>query len=465
MTTLAIEINDAGIIAVDASGILAESPGYALVERRGVVTGEAARRAGRQRPRHCHSRFWEELGSPTSGGRSGHVPAPANLVHAHLKSLWLPLADRAERVILAEPGAMDGRQLRLVLGIAADLGIPVQTVVDAAVIVARDMPFNRVAYIELQLSRAVIAVVHCAAGVWRRERVIVVPRAGVLPLQEHLLRGVAQAFVRSARYDPLSDAAAEQAVLDRLPEWLEMLRSRERAEIAIGAQTGPLGATLTRSEICQAIANVVARIETGLGDVARSKPLGCVLVGHRPGSAPGLKERLSETAGCEVRVLQRGAVALAALGLNVLPRESGAAVPYLTELPCGSSAKVPKVPATPSPVARRAGPSPSHLLYRGLAYPVGEQPLSVGRLDASVPDGPGIALRGDTIGVSRRHFRVYRGNAGVVLEDLSSFGTLVNGRRVEGEVVLQVGDRIRAGSAQQELQVIATVADDATQVG
>lgn len=462
MTTVSIELNDAGIIAADASGILAESPGYALVGRRGIVTGEQARRAGRQRPRHCHTRFWEELGGPAADGGSRHAPAPADLVHAHLKDLWLPLADCAERVVLAEPGAMDRRQLRLVLGVAAELAMPVQLMVDAAVVVARGLPPGRIAYIDLQLNRALIAVVHCAGQAWRRERVIVVPRAGVLPLQEHLLRGVAQAFVRAARYDPLSDVASEQAVLDRLPEWLDTLCSRERAEIVIGAQTGPLGATLTRSEIRQAIANVVARIEAGLGEVVRSKPVGRVLIGHRLGSVPGLKERLADTAGCEVQVLQRGAMALAALGLDIPTRESGAAVPYLTELPCVASAQV---PAAPAPAAQRAGPLPSHLLYRGLAYPLGEQPLSVGRGESSALDGPGIALRGDTAGVSRRHFRVCRVHAGVVLEDLSSFGTQVNGRRVEGATVLKVGDVIRAGGAQQELQVIATVADDATQVG
>ena len=41
--TLALEINDAGLLLADAGGVLLESPGYALLDRKRALTGEEAR--------------------------------------------------------------------------------------------------------------------------------------------------------------------------------------------------------------------------------------------------------------------------------------------------------------------------------------------------------------------------------------------------------------------------------------
>ncbi|MFQ6004275.1 MAG: FHA domain-containing protein, partial [Woeseia sp.] len=58
-------------------------------------------------------------------------------------------------------------------------------------------------------------------------------------------------------------------------------------------------------------------------------------------------------------------------------------------------------------------------------------------------------------GVSRRHCSVRSENGQCVLEDHSRYGTFLNGHRIDGSAVLQVGDSLRLGSPGHELQLIA----------
>ncbi len=63
-------------------------------------------------------------------------------------------------------------------------------------------------------------------------------------------------------------------------------------------------------------------------------------------------------------------------------------------------------------------------------------------------------------GLSRRHCSITRQGRSVVVEDHSSFGTFLNGRKVEGTVELETGDRLRLGSPGVEVQVIRVAGDD-----
>jgi pSer/pThr/pTyr-binding forkhead associated (FHA) protein len=77
-------------------------------------------------------------------------------------------------------------------------------------------------------------------------------------------------------------------------------------------------------------------------------------------------------------------------------------------------------------------------------------------LGTAPPEG-GRALRlaGETAGISRAHCRLFETGGAVVLEDLSSWGTYVNGERVAGRAVVEAGDRIRMGSPGIELLLVS----------
>jgi hypothetical protein len=100
---------------------------------------------------------------------------------------------------------------------------------------------------------------------------------------------------------------------------------------------------------------------------------------------------------------------------------------------------------------------PTHVVFRGRARAILAEPLAIGaalpagRRALEVPAGPGI---------SRLHCTLSHDADGTWLEDLSTYGTLVNGERVGGRTALRAGDRLRVGSPGVELELVRVVDDD-----
>ena len=59
-------------------------------------------------------------------------------------------------------------------------------------------------------------------------------------------------------------------------------------------------------------------------------------------------------------------------------------------------------------------------------------------------------------GVSRRHCSLQQVNGQCVVEDFSRYGTFLNGHRIDGSSVLQIGDSLRIGSPGYEFRLITT---------
>ena len=113
--------------------------------------------------------------------------------------------------------------------------------------------------------------------------------------------------------------------------------------------------------------------------------------------------------------------------------------------------------------ARSAAPgggTPTHLLLEHTAYALDEKPLSLGSQPA---DGERwVDLQRDMPGVSRRHCSLQLENGQCVVRDYSRYGTFLNGHRIDGSAILQVGDRLRIGTPGIELQLITTEGSDGT---
>jgi hypothetical protein len=148
------------------------------------------------------------------------------------------------------------------------------------------------------------------------------------------------------------------------------------------------------------------------------------------------------------------------------------ALPFVTRLPAGEVAPPtarPRMPSADQPLvppgrdeakpARRESP-PTHLLHAGRAWPIDNEPFLLG---TSIPEGRrGLNLTGATAGISRSHCRVYERDGRVVVEDSSSYGTWLNGDRIDGSALLAAGDRLRLGAPGIEIQLISVVRDDET---
>ena len=122
-------------------------------------------------------------------------------------------------------------------------------------------------------------------------------------------------------------------------------------------------------------------------------------------------------------------------------------------------------PAAPAdPATRAAGldldrePRPTHVVYRGIAYPVNGEGLLIGR--ARLDRRRAIVIEARTEGISRAHCELAVVDGELRIRDLSSFGTFVNERRIDGVEVLKAADVIRIGSPGAELTVVRVEGTD-----
>ena len=71
-----------------------------------------------------------------------------------------------------------------------------------------------------------------------------------------------------------------------------------------------------------------------------------------------------------------------------------------------------------------------------------------------------ILLEAETQGVSRAHCELSVVDGELRLRDLSSYGTFVNERRIEGDEILKPADIIRVGSPGAELVAVRVEESD-----
>jgi len=447
LSRLAIEIHDAGIAVVRDGRLVLESPGYALAEADGLLLGPEAEARAYLLPGQTYSRFWDELSTQPLSRPAPQARTPADLAYHHLAGIWEPVRANTSAVILCVPGTYNPPQLELLLGIAQELGIPVQSLVDTALTAARPVPGSKtLLHVDAHLHRIVVTRVTVDGGL-RRADVQVSRETGLVGLRNAWVKAIAMQFVRTTRFDPLHTADAEQSLHGQLPDLLATLRDAAAVEATVEHAGRRHTVSMSRETLTAAVANLYGRIAALTSGQAHG-PGTAILVTHRLAAFPGLMAILQMSAGQAPVALPAGASALGALTRadELLGASDGFVLTTMLPLDEPASQAPPVLP--PSMADR----PPTHLLYRGLAYPLGPEPFLLGR---ELEGGErGLQLPPDSPGVSRRHCSLLLRGTEVVVEDHSSYGTYVNQERVDGTRVLSVGDRLRLGSG-EELQVIA----------
>ena len=465
MSTIAIEISDAGIVAGQdaAKGSCGPpSPGFALVDDGALLTGAAALAMARLKPRQVDNRFWSELDTvPLPGPFRGKLTR-ADLAHAHLSEVWERSRAGVEAAILALPGTASESQLGLTLGIARACGVPVVGVVDAAVAsAAAGSPRGTLLHVDLQLHRAVVTEMLRGTEIVRRQARIG-DAAGLVALHDTWVKRIAEIFVRSTRFDPLHAAPTEQALYDRLPQLLQVLRDDETAHVEIDAGSKLHAIDLRREDLLDAVESLYEGIVQLVRQLKRSGEQATLLLSQRVHGLPGLAQRLGQIGDTALLPLSSGAAVVGALKAAPAIRSDDEALPFVTCLPLGQEAALEaevRPPTGKSAAARRReGARPTHLLHGEIAHPINRVALLLGV--APPADRRGIRLTGTTSGISRSHCSVRLDEERVVMLDHSSHGSFVNGQRVDGSVELVVGDRLRLGTPGIELRLIRVAEDD-----
>jgi hypothetical protein len=464
MNLLGLELCDAGILVaggepprllqVDEDSV--ESPGFALPERKSLVTGRAAERLARLSPRKTLNRFWDQL---STDPLEPALPAAANQAEvacAHLARIWEPVRHFGDALVIAVPGFFHRTQLGLMLGMAQELAIPLQGFVSLPVAAAGPGFEGLHLHVDVHLHRWEVSVLKVEGRLEFKEA-FTVSEKGLEGLHKLWVQAAAAEFVRMTRFDPLHSAETEQELYRRLPVALAALRQEQTATIAIPVGHSHYSIGLLPAMLLETARPVYDELLAVVQDARRRHAaLGTpavVQVSQRAARLPGICERLRQMPNTRVVELPVGAAALA---LPALWRELTAArradgASFFSSRPWSAG-----VPPPPSGSAL-SRPRPTHVLYRHMAYPITANPLTIGTAPA---EDRGIRIEGETGGIDSRHCTVHLQAGQAVLTDLSTTGTFLNERRIEGVEAVRVGDAIRLGKSAATIEAIACLDRD-----
>jgi hypothetical protein len=454
MRTLAIEINDAGLAVADETGVLAIEPGCAVVEHDRIVTGAEALAKARLNPRRASNRYWHALSTEPGSAGSEIENSAAEVAYAQLEGLWKRHGAKASAAVLVVPGHYRGEQLGLVLGLAQECGIEVRALVDtAAAASVRPFPGHQLLYADASLYRVAATLLEQGPADVAVRAEESLATTGLASLTEAFARRVAELFVRATRFDPLHRAESEQVLYDRLPGWLEQLREQPRIEAALPHHGEELKVAIERDALLGVAAGFYRSVVQLIAYHRQPGASVVIQLADRLATLPGLVAELARLDDSHVERLAPGHAAAAVLLRPDLVEAAGGQVKLLKRLAWRAPAAAVPVKSD-APAVRDAPPraAPTHVVYDGVAYPVGVRGLVVGR--EPVEGRRTIVVANQSSGVSRAHCEVIGRDGELTLTDLSRYGTFVNERKVAGETTLQRADVIRIGSPGAELQVV-----------
>lgn len=363
-----------------------------------------------------------------------------------------PLAE-GERVWIAAPARAQAHGLAALLGIARDLSLPVDGFIDCAAVTVAALGLERnTIVLELGLHHAAATAVDADAGRARRRRTVLAERGGLIELYQAWLDFIGTTMVKRTRFDPLHDAATEQRLFDDLPALAREAAAGGTTTVVVAKGAEHTEVTLTRDQFALAAQRVYREVAGLLHELRPAGAPVTIVMPRAVADLPGLRETVEQFAGCELVLVPDGfaGAATSLLDLPERPPEEDS-VRLLRRLPLSAPPEQ-AIPRESLGTQRSAGSVPSHAMFDGRAYSLGEAPLVVGR----APGTPrSIALPDGLAGVSRRHCTLGHDCGELVLLDHSTFGTFVNGERVAERVRVHAGDKVRLGEPGVELALIA----------
>lgn len=460
MNLLGLELSDTGILVAGGEpprllridDDATESPGFALPEKKALITGTAAEGRARLFPRQIMNRFWSQLSTDPLDRPLPAAGNPAEVACAHLARIWNQARHFGDAVVIAVPAFFQRTQMGLLLGMAQELAIPVRGFVSLPVAAVGPGPEGLYLHVDVHLHRFEVSALK-AEGRLEFQEAFTGDEKGLEGLYKLWAQAVAAEFVRTTRFDPFHSAETEQELYRRLPSLLASLQHEQATTLTIPVGRSHYSVSLTRGALLEPARPVydelLAAVHAARQRYAAPGAASAVQVSHRAVRLPGILERLRQMPDTRVVELPAGAAALAlpALWRELVDGRRAGGAAFFNSRPWGAAEGS---PATGRPASRRR---PTHLLYRNLAYPITANPLAIGT--APPAEGHGIHIESNTAGIDSRHCVIQLQGEQAVLTGLGSGGTFLNDRRLEGPAVVSVGDAIRLGTAAETIVAIA----------
>lgn len=438
MTPHLIEIQDRSICIRNAGDVVARSPGFVSIAGDKPVFGDAALEQARLNPRFSFNHFWSQLSLDSLPFKSKHFRHTADMAYSHLDSMTRPLGIE-HGAVLAVPSNYTRSQLGVLLGLIKQCAFEPVGLVDLALLQAAASNANDCIVIDLQLHQAVLSRFVRSGGHLIKDRVVPVPFAGLLALQDAWINMVCEEFVRQSRFDPRQNAEAEQYVANHLRRWMAQSASGLDMLAEINLKGSVHQAHLTHEQFELRVQPLFARINAELNELRH--PDSALHVATSQVGLPGLMRCIPALIALDDDLV--AANSLQHLGAIKRPGDN---LQFVTRLPLASTAAT---TGTASGVQSRI---PTHVVlqHRAIALPAGK--LTFGT--PAVAAGSARIVPVDTSLFSGA-ISLQRGARGVLLELQGTTSVLCNGKPAADGQTLLIGDRLQLGDTNGlELQMI-----------
>ncbi len=402
MTLAIFNINDAGVQVAVEGELIRTSPGYAVLDKNRLLTGEEASRNARLLPRWTNNRFWGQLTTSPMPNRTEQVRHHADLAFAHIENLWLPIRQDVSQVIFCVPGYYSAENLGLLLGMARECGLPVTGMVDQSLVAASNLPLAPIV-LHLDIHLHSITLTRLSnRGLLVRESIKTVLETGLATLWDRWADIIASQFVQTTRFDPMHEAATEQQLFDQLPAWINSLgpgrMSRFELELAGDKQSVAVSPDTLLAACTPLYPQIVQLIRQEIPQGATAS----LLVSHRFAGFPGIQDSLALINNLELVYLPEAKSVASAWEYRdeIAGAATNGDIAHILQLSVGERAghpaSQPGVPTRHStqPDSQQATP-PTHLLWQHQAIPIG-QSFKLGRdfsaRPTQTPDQPACIL-------------------------------------------------------------------------
>jgi hypothetical protein len=464
MRVLGLEISDAGVMVAEppsghllkVDGESLESPGIALSEKEKLLIGEGAEAKMHESPRFACDTFWDLLDTKPLSQPGYKGLTHADLAYGHLKEIWRAVKAYGDELIVAVPSFFMEEQIGLILGMSAELSMPVRGFVTLALASAsKPADEDLVFHLDITLHRAVITLLQPGERLSQRETVSLQSK-GMVALVSEWKKSIAKEFVQKTRFDPLYTAASEQELHGRLPGLLALLLRNESARFEMKSGLHRHALTLGKDlflEKSRLVFSAMAEaVESLRKKTASPDATAALLVTHRIARIPGWQESLGSLPGARLFALEQGAAAKGALHLlDLFEAQRGEkGVVLVTSRPWG---RVYRGIGEAAGTSQGRGFLPTHVLHRDMAYPISGSPLVI----TSDRGKTRIHVRGDDPDPSPAHCTVRIEGKQVIVTNHSPSGTFLDGVKVSGSAPLTVGQTIQTAESDEAFRLIACV--------
>ena len=427
-----IELKDSRLCLRNEQGIVVESPGWANIAGKDPVFGDAARRMARLHPRQNFNQFWHQLSLDPLQNKTKLFRHHADLAYSQLQLLLQGLAADTPTLVAA-PAHYTRAQLGVLLGVLKQTGVAVHGLVDHSLLQAASTGSPDCIVLDLQLHQAVLIAFIVQDGVLAKVKVVQVPGAGIVALQDAWISAVTDAFLQQSRFDPTHSAETEQYIADQLDTWLAASSIQGELLLDINHKGTSYQALINYDQFQQRTKALFARISRELPSLRSDTTTLHVHAAHL--ALPGLAAAfpaitaLADDAALQVALHHRSALL-----------RPGEALGFVTRLSLGTDKKT----AT-TPLMRQ----PTHLLHGHNAVALPQGKLAFGTPPAGLACERVLAVAGlDGSLVLQRTPR------GLTVESHGIPGARSTGAPLHNGLTLKPGDSIAFDNHDATLQLI-----------